>query len=133
MISIFLSRALADLPLIIHGDGLQSRDFIFVEDVVRFLSPAMDRLRRRPVLCGCNVCTGKATTIRRLAEMVAMICRQPSQNRSRCNWYRRHPLTFRGDSHLAARLLGVNAEIHLDVGLSATMQWIKARSLRAVS
>ncbi len=86
-----LVRALARLPLIIHGDGLQSRDFIFVEDVVRFLSPAMDRLHQRPAHFACNVCTGKATTIRRLAEMVAISCRQPSQNRSRCNWYRRHP------------------------------------------
>ena len=56
VISVFLSRALARLPLIIHGDGLQSRDFIFVEDVVRFLSSAMDRLHERAVEIASNVC-----------------------------------------------------------------------------
>ena len=132
VISVFLSRALASLPLIIHGDGLQSRDFIFVEDVVRFLSPAMDRLHQRPTHFACNVCTGKATTIRRLAEMVAMIAGSPPRivHGAIRTGDIRHS---RGDSQLATRLLRVKAEIDLDAGLSATMQWIKARALRAAS
>jgi UDP-glucose 4-epimerase len=132
VISVFLSRALASLPLIIHGDGLQSRDFIFVEDVVRFLSPAMDRLHQGPTHFACNVCTGKTTTIHRLAEMAATIAGSPVSivhGATRTGDIHHS----RGDSHLAARLLGVNADIHLEAGLSATMQWIKARSLRAAS
>src|SRR5262249_21294355 len=71
VISAFLARALAGSPLLVHGDGLQSRDFVFVDDVVRFLCAAMDRLEQRPAHFACNVCTGEATTIQHLAEIAA--------------------------------------------------------------
>ena len=132
VISAFLARALAGLPLIVHGDGLQSRDFIYVDDVVRFLYPAMVRLHQRPAHFACNVCSGKATTIRRLAEAVAAI----AGNSVRIVHGARRTgdiLHSRGDGHLAARLLGVKADVNLDAGLSATMQWLKTHSLRAAS
>src|SRR5215813_5926534 len=71
VISAFLARALAGTPLTVHGDGLQSRDFVFVADVVRFLTAAMERLHRQPAHIVCNVCTGEASTIRHLAEVAA--------------------------------------------------------------
>lgn len=40
VISIFASRALADKPLVIYGDGEQTRDFIYVNDVTSILLQA---------------------------------------------------------------------------------------------
>ncbi|EGK10688.1 UDP-glucose 4-epimerase [Desmospora sp. 8437] len=43
VISIFIDRLLRDLPLTIHGDGEQTRDYIYVEDVARANVAALAR------------------------------------------------------------------------------------------
>jgi UDP-glucose 4-epimerase len=132
VISAFLARALAGSPLTIHGDGLQSRDFIFVADVVRFLSAAMERLQERPAHIACNVCTGEVTTIRRLAEMIAQIAGGPAKlnhGAERAGDIRHS----RGDPQAATALLGIKADATLERGLAATMTWMKEQSLRAAS
>ena len=132
VISAFLARASAGQPLTVHGDGLQSRDFIFVTDVVRFLSTAMDRLNERPAHFTCNVCTGEGTTITQLAEMTESLSRRRIriERRARRDGDIRHS---RGDPRRAMSLLGVHAEMPLDVGLAATMRWMRTQDLRAAS
>jgi UDP-glucose 4-epimerase len=132
VISAFLARALAGLPLTIHGDGLQSRDFIFVGDVVRFLHAAMERLHDRAAHFACNVCTGEATTIRRLAEMTAKVAggRTTIDHAASRTGDVRHS---RGEPHAAAALLGIKAETGLEDGLAATARWVRAHTLRVAS
>ena len=65
VISIFAERARAGKSLTIYGDGEQSRDFVFVSDVVRAVLAGLDvRRSTEPT----NVGTGKATSVRALAE-----------------------------------------------------------------
>ncbi len=68
VISIFCERILNDQPLVIHGDGTQTRDFVYVGDVVAALLAGM-RLRPSdaPVF---NVCTGHATSVLDLARTI---------------------------------------------------------------
>lgn len=74
VISIFMQRASEGKPLTIYGSGEQSRDFVFVEDVVKTMLAAMDKLESGALDCGVfNVGTGKAITIKQLAEMVREI------------------------------------------------------------
>jgi UDP-glucose 4-epimerase len=68
VISIFCQRILAGLPVVIHGDGSQTRDFIYVADVVAALLAAM---ALRPVDAPVfNVCTGVPTSVRALALLI---------------------------------------------------------------
>jgi UDP-glucose 4-epimerase len=65
----FAKRAVAGQPLIVNGDGTQTRDFLFVEDLadvlVRAATSAIDpALRGQP----CNVATGLQTQIADLAD-----------------------------------------------------------------
>jgi UDP-glucose 4-epimerase len=132
VISAFLSRALEGLPLIVHGTGLQSRDFIFVGDVVRFLHAAMERLHERPMHFACNVCTGETTTVQQLAEKAANISGRRvrmDQGAGRTGDIRQS----RGDPRTATALTGIKAETALDDGLAATMQWMKEKTMRAAS
>jgi UDP-glucose 4-epimerase len=68
VISIFADRIRAGQPLTIHGDGEQTRDFVFVRDAVRFLLMGMERLPADPDVF--NVCRGTGTSINALADIL---------------------------------------------------------------
>jgi UDP-glucose 4-epimerase len=72
VISIFADRIARGAPITIHGDGTQSRDFIFVADVVTALLAAMRHLEREqaPTAEIVNICTGNAVTIRELCTLL---------------------------------------------------------------
>lgn len=68
VIANFAQRVLEGKPPVVYEDGEQTRDFVAVEDVSRAIAAAATRdLPAQPVL---NVCTGRATTISRMAELV---------------------------------------------------------------
>ncbi|HYB08194.1 MAG TPA: NAD-dependent epimerase/dehydratase family protein [Alphaproteobacteria bacterium] len=72
VISIFCERLRAGKGVTVHGDGGQTRDFVYVDDAVRAILLAMDRMPfDAPVL---NVCTGTGTTILQLAKCIADQC-----------------------------------------------------------
>jgi len=70
-----LEAALAGLPLPIHGDGQQTRDFVFVEDVVSALLQAA----LHPDMNGIyNVASGESTSILQLAQAILTVTRSHS-------------------------------------------------------
>ncbi|MBM3617752.1 MAG: NAD-dependent epimerase/dehydratase family protein [Alphaproteobacteria bacterium] len=80
VISIFMAKARKGEPMTIFGDGSQSRDFVFVKDVVSALRAAMDSLQQDNAQHDVfNVGTGKAITIRELAEQVIALGGNRSQ------------------------------------------------------
>ncbi len=75
VISIFIDRILSQQALKIFGDGQQVRDFVYVNDVVRFLLKAMAN-----TTCDAdvyNVCTGQHTAIFQLAKALSVIIGEP--------------------------------------------------------
>jgi len=72
VITQFLNRLARDLPLIIFGDGEQTRDFVNVHDVVEANILA---LKRGKIVAGetFNIGTGVATTINQLAKTLLEI------------------------------------------------------------
>ncbi len=75
VISIFADRMARGAPVSVHGDGGQTRDFIYVADVVAHLVGAMAHLGRAPGAWVCNVCTGRETSVLTLAETLGRLCR----------------------------------------------------------
>jgi UDP-glucose 4-epimerase len=72
VISIFTERIAAGRGVSIYGDGGQTRDFVYVADVVNALVAAMAlRPDDAPVF---NVCTGLATSVLGLAHLIADLC-----------------------------------------------------------
>lgn len=76
VISIFCDRLSAHRPISVFGDGQQSRDFVYIDDVVMSLRAAMASLceRARVTSLIYNVCTGRPTTIVELAGLIADLC-----------------------------------------------------------
>ena len=67
VIAKFISRVKRGLPPIIYGDGKQTRDFVYVKDVVNLIEIALKRGENREVY---NVGTGRETSILELAKIV---------------------------------------------------------------
>ncbi len=69
VISIFCERIRRGAPIDVFGDGRQTRDFVYVADVVTALLAAMQlRPTDAPVF---NVCTGGAASVLDLAQVIA--------------------------------------------------------------
>jgi UDP-glucose 4-epimerase len=71
VISIFADRARAGRPLTIFGDGSQTRDFVYVGDVVRAIVAALGDGNGQVV---ANVGTGGESTVLELARTVVDLC-----------------------------------------------------------
>jgi UDP-glucose 4-epimerase len=71
VISIFADRARAGRPLTIFGDGGQTRDFVYVGDVVRAIAAALGDGASRVV---ANVGTGGEITVLELARSIVELC-----------------------------------------------------------
>lgn len=73
-VPIFINKALKNEPLSIYGDGLQTRDFIYVKDVVRANLLASQKGNET-----YNVALGHSTTILELAEKIIEIINSKSK------------------------------------------------------
>lgn len=70
VISIFMDRAQSQREMVIFGDGSQTRDFIYVKDVVNTLRQALSS-DKQGVL---NLGTGISTRVGMLAEVIRDLC-----------------------------------------------------------
>jgi UDP-glucose 4-epimerase len=71
VISIFIERALARRPLELFGGGVATRDFVYVADIVRALIFALEA---EELVGGVfNIGTGRATSVRELAETIVSV------------------------------------------------------------
>jgi len=123
VIPIFMQRLLAGNPIIIYGDGKQSRDFIFVRDVVRanLLAAESDAAGE-----SFNICTGRETNLLDLLEELSEIA--PRQPDVRFEAPRPGDIyRSAGNPEKAASLLGFRAETSLAKGLEQTIDWMKSK------
>ena len=75
VIPIFLERAKAGKDLVIYGNGLQSRDFVHIKDVVRANAEALEHGDGQVF----NVALGKSVTVLELAENIIKLTGSPSR------------------------------------------------------
>ena len=119
VISIFADRVTRGQELTIFGDGGQTRDFIYVGDVVRMLLAAMTNAVKRPAQA-YNVCTGKQTSVKELAELVFDL--RGKAPRLKFAEARLGDIRVSvGDGAKAASELGIRAQTALRDGLKVTL------------
>jgi len=127
VISIFCERSLANSPIEINGDGLQVRDFIYVEDVVNALMLAMKSANVDSQVF--NVCTGIGTTILELAENITQICGIPFLPQHRSARAADIRLSI-GDPRRGREKLGFTARVSLKEGLARTIKTSETTAVR---
>jgi UDP-glucose 4-epimerase len=118
----FVYRALNDMPLQLDNGGVASRDFVFVDDVVRGLILCATRGETGGVY---NLASGVETTVRELAERVIALSGSSSvlELGPRRAWD--HSVLRFGSTEKAARELGFRADVRLDDGLQRTIDWTR--------
>ncbi len=127
VIAIFSYRLLRGEPCLVNGDGEQTRDYLYVEDV----AGAVARALARPEVTGVvNVGTGIETTVndlyRRLAR-AAGIARPAVHGPAKPGEQRRSVL----DPSRAKALLGWTPTTDLDRGLERTLAYFKEATASA--
>jgi len=113
----FISRALKGKPLEVHGDGLQSRDFTYIDDVVQ--ANLLAAAAEKGVGEAFNVAKGKAYS---LLDLIAALSRILGKN---LQWVHtpsrqgdvRHTLA---DISKARRVLGYKVHTEFEQGLYQT-------------
>ncbi|MFB7109074.1 UDP-glucuronic acid decarboxylase family protein [Streptomyces sp. NPDC056190] len=127
VVSSFIRQALAGEALTIYGDGLQTRSFCFVDDLVRGIVAMLDCREPGPV----NLGNPDERTIAELAELVLRITGSPSPVQRlplpTDDPVRRCPVITRALERLAWK-----PETDLEEGLRATVSWFRSRGAEPV-
>lgn len=115
----FMQKSLRNEPLVIFGDGTKSRDFTYIDDVVRANILAMNRGSG-----AYNIGGGYTITIQQLAEKIIRITKSKS-----ALVYEKNVLGDAGhtaaDTRKAGRELGWKPAISFDQGLENYKQWLE--------
>lgn len=77
VISLFIDNLLNEHAVTIYGDGEQTRDFIYVEDIVAGLIKAMQIVDCEGEVI--NLCSGKRTSVQTLAHEIASLMNKKLQ------------------------------------------------------
>ncbi|HVL98704.1 MAG TPA: NAD-dependent epimerase/dehydratase family protein [Egibacteraceae bacterium] len=120
VVSMFGGRMLAQEPVTIYGDGEQTRDFVFVDDVVHAFVLAIDRGDG----ARCNIGTGEATSVNTLFAELADLTGYPrdAEHAAERSGELRHIAL---DARLAGTALGWKPWTTLREGLVATLDWLR--------
>lgn len=127
IIPITIKRILSGGKPVIQGDGLQTRDFVYVADTVDGLMRfALCKAARGGVF---NLASGRETTVKSIVDGICdalgykgEIDRQPARPAD----VRRHLAGV----EKARALIGEVAPTRLEEGLSTTVEWYRRRNLR---
>jgi UDP-glucose 4-epimerase len=121
VVAIFAARLVAGQECVVNGDGEQTRDYVYVEDV----ADAVARGIAYPDVSGVlNIGTGVATSVNELHRRLGRIAggaRAPRHGPARPGEQRRSVL----DATRAKTQLGWTAATPLDEGLQRTVAWFR--------
>ena len=133
VVAIFCQRILSGAALTAYGDGLQTRDYVFVEDVARANLLAAEASLALPVRLddrGFNIGTGVETTVIGLADELQRAAgvtlplqhapARPGEQRRSCLAHAK-----------AADILGWTPRVSLSDGLAATLEYFRTEATRA--
>jgi len=123
VISIFTRRVLNNMPPVIYGDGLQTRDYTYIEDAVRAFDLVLNNESRLEPI---NIGSGKQVSIIDVANMIINLCGKkgkikPVHVEPRIGEVKK----LIADATKAKKLLGWEPKNSLKEGLKAFIQWYK--------
>ena len=122
VISLFITAMLAGRTPVLYGDGGQSRDFTYIDNVVDGNLRALSA--RGLAGQSINVATGRSVTLNALLKALARLLRRPAHasRRPPRRGDIRHSLA---DVTLARKVLGYRPLVDFETGLEQTVDWYR--------
>jgi dTDP-glucose 4,6-dehydratase len=121
----FITQALDDEPLTIHGDGHASRDWIYVEDdaegIEALIEADVDKVAGEVI----NLATGRDVSVVEVADRVLDALGKPSSLKRHVDERPGQVDRHIGATEKAERLLGWRARTSFEEGLERTVAWYR--------
>jgi len=122
VIPLFIKRVLENKRPVIYGDGEQTRDFVFVKDVVN--ANLLACKAKTGLGEAINIGSGRETSVNQVLKLInkhvnksikpRFLCEREGELRRSCS-----------DNSKAERILGYRAEYGFEEGLRTTIKWVK--------
>jgi len=122
----FILRSMTGKPMIVFGDGQQTRDFTYVSDTagIMIVAATAENVIGETI----NIGTGKEVSINQLAETVARVVERPD---AKIHHRAPRPGDVRrlcADATKARELLGFEPHVSFESGLRSLKHWFDASS-----
>ena len=121
----FITQALREEPLTIHGDGHASRDWLFVDDdaeaIATLIGGPVEDVAGEVV----NVATGVDLTVEEIADKVLAALDKPASLKAHVGERPGQVDRHIGSTDKLARLTGWRARTSFDEGLARTVAWYR--------
>jgi UDP-glucose 4-epimerase len=125
-ITIFTNRLLKNMPPIIYGDGEQTRDFVYIEDVVEANMQALSSKNAAGEVF--NIGTGTKVSVNQIAEALKDIMNKKDLKNV---YVDPRPTDIRhgyADINKAKKILGYNPKFSIKEGLTELVNWYVKKS-----
>lgn len=128
VVATFVRNALAGRTLEIYGDGVQTRDFVYIDDLIDAIALAAEV----PGVGGTvfQIATGSETTVNELAELLVEVLARHGVRDAKLAHAAPLPGEIRrnyADTSRARQRLGWVPRVSLEDGLDRTVAWYLAR------
>ena len=128
VVATFMRRILKGMPLVVYGDGSQTRDYVFVDDLCEGIVAAMNAGRSGTFQLGSGIGTPLGRLIEEIREVVGPEFRPEVRYEPFRTGELRHTWT---DVRKACEEIGWMSRTALPDGLAHTWAWFRDRALTA--
>jgi dTDP-glucose 4,6-dehydratase len=125
LIPLMISNAIADQPLPIYGDGMQVRDWLYVDDHCRAILAAIERGRPGEVY---NIGGSRSLANVEVVKMMLAALRKPESLMVTVKDRPGHDRRYALSSEKLMRETGWEAKVGFEKGLQATIDWYRTNS-----
>jgi len=129
ILSIFSTRILNNNPINIFEDGKESRDFVFIDDVVNATVLAIqdDKIKS----CSLNVGSGVSTTVQTVADRLKKLYQSDVDIKVSGNYRLGDIRHNKADISKIKKLLGFSPKVSFEDGLKQFVDWVKKQEVNS--
>lgn len=119
--AIFISRLKSNQPAVIYEDGLQTRDFVSVHDMVEAFILALENNKANYQIF--NIGSGHGTTILEIAQTLEKLLRKPGLIQINKQFRKNDIRHCFANVSKAKKILGWELKVSLEQGLKELIEW----------